>query len=100
MIKIERKDTEKTRQAVEDLKKAKQSGSSYNTESVNHALREVFHGKCYICENKEATSCQIEHLVPHRENKELKYGPAHIVIIRNLTGMNRFWIVQKNLWKK
>lgn len=73
MIKIERKDTEKTRQAVEDLKKAKQSGSSYNTESVNHALREVFHGKCYICENKEATSCQIEHLVPHRENKELKY---------------------------
>ena len=48
MIKIERKDTEKTRQAVEDLKKAKQSGSSYNTESVNHALREVFHGKCYI----------------------------------------------------
>ena len=28
MIKIERKDTEKTKQAVEDLKKAKQSGSS------------------------------------------------------------------------
>lgn len=74
MIKIERKDTEKTRKAVEDLKEAKQSGSPYNTENVNKALKEVFHGKCYICENKEATSYQIEHLIPHRnKNVELKY---------------------------
>lgn len=74
MIKIERKDTEKTRKAVEDLKEAKQSGSPYNTENVNKALKEVFYGKCYICENKEATSYQIEHLIPHRnKNVELKY---------------------------
>lgn len=74
MIKIERKDTDKTRKAVADLWEAKQSGSSCNTENVNKALKEVFHGKCYICENKEATSYQIEHLIPHRnKNVELKY---------------------------
>ena len=73
MIKIERKDTAKTRLAVADLQKARQSGSSYNTESVNQALREVFHGKCYICENKAATSYQIEHLISHGGNTELKY---------------------------
>ena len=33
----------------------------------------MFHGKCYICENKEATSCQIEHLAAHRGNLNLKY---------------------------
>lgn len=73
MIKVIRKDTAKTQKAVKDLQCASWSGSSYNTESVNQALREVFHGKCYICENKEATSYQIEHLVPHRGNKKLKY---------------------------
>lgn len=73
MIKIERKETEKTKKAVEDLYEAKQLGSSYNTENVNKALKEVFHGKCYICENKNATSYQIEHLIPHRKDVELKY---------------------------
>ncbi len=37
------------------------------------ALREMFHGKCYICENRDITSWQIEHLRPHREEKNLKY---------------------------
>ena len=73
MIKIERKETEKTRKAVADLYEAKQSGCSYNTENVNKALKEVFYGKCYICENKNATSYQIEHLIPHRKDVELKY---------------------------
>ena len=59
MIKIKRKDTDKARQAVVDLEKAKQSGSTYNTENVNQALREVFYRKCYICEYKQATSYQI-----------------------------------------
>lgn len=73
MIRIERKETEKTEQAIADLQKASDNESTYNTESVNQALREVFHGKCYICENKAATSYQIEHLVPHRGEKILKY---------------------------
>lgn len=73
MIKIERKQTEKVRLAQEDLKQAKVKKTSYNTENVNQALIEAFHGKCYICENKNATSFQIEHLIPHKENLDLKY---------------------------
>ena len=73
MIKIERKETEKTKQAIADLQKASEIEGDYNTESVNQALKEIFHGKCYICENKAATSYQIEHLVPHRGDKTLKY---------------------------
>ena len=61
MIKIERKETPHTQEAMDDLQEAYNTGRSYNTEHVNQALQEVFHGKCYICENKEATSYQIEH---------------------------------------
>lgn len=74
MIKVERKDTEKARDAVHVLQKAKQSGSTYNTPEVNTALMEMFRKKCYICENRDGiSSYQIEHLIPHRGNKELKY---------------------------
>lgn len=73
MIKIQRRMTEKAQKAVESLQKAKSKGSTYNTEEVNAALREMFHGKCYICENKEITSYQIEHLIAHRGNDDLKY---------------------------
>lgn len=73
MIKVERKLTSKAQKAIESLQKAKVKNSSYNTKEVNIALREMFYGKCYICENKEITSYQIEHLFPHRGDKELKY---------------------------
>lgn len=73
MIKIERKETEKAELAKKDLDKAKTANSSYNTENVNMALRDIFHGKCYICENKKATSYQIEHLIPYKGNIDLKY---------------------------
>lgn len=74
MIKINRVETEQTRCAEEELRLAKEDGTTYNTKNVNIALREVFHSKCYICENKSSTSYQIEHLVPHRENAYLKYS--------------------------
>lgn len=73
MIKIQRKDTGKVQQAMKDLREASKTGKTYNTENVNQALKEIFHGKCYICENKEATSYQIEHLVPHHGDIKLKY---------------------------
>lgn len=73
MIRINRKNTEKARLAIADLQKARKSGKTYNTKSVNAALVETFHGKCYICENKKATAYQIEHLIPHRDNRKLKY---------------------------
>lgn len=74
MIRIDRRNTTKAQLAIEDLKKACESEKTYNTEVVNVALIEAFHGKCYICENKAATSYQIEYLVPHRGKKELKYN--------------------------
>ena len=81
MIKIERKETAKTQMAVADLESARQAGTTYNTESVNQALWEVFHGKCYVCENKTATSYQIEHLVPHRGNPSLKYNWNNLFLV-------------------
>ena len=74
MIKIERKSTEKAQLAIASLQKAREMKGTYNTPEVNAALRELFHGKCYICENRNITSYNIEHLRPHREDPELKYG--------------------------
>ncbi len=73
MIKVERKCAEKAEKAIESLRREKARSGSYNTPEVNAALREMFHGKCYICENKQITSYQIEHLVSHRGNADLKY---------------------------
>lgn len=70
---MERKVTEKSQKAIESLKIEKAKNGSYNTPEVNAALKEMFHGKCYICEDKESSSYQIEHLIPHRRNIELKY---------------------------
>lgn len=73
MIKIERKSTAKSAKAIESLEKEKQFNASYNTKEVNAALQEMFHKKCYICENNNVTSYQIEHLIPHKGNVDLKY---------------------------
>lgn len=74
MIRYERLDTEKARAAEKSLEEAKASNKSYNTPEVNAALMEMFHGKCYICENKEGiSSFQIEHLKPHKGDTALKY---------------------------
>lgn len=73
MIKIERRETEKTRKAVIALDEARRNDTPYNTLEVNDALYEIFYNKCYICENKHGSSYQIEHLIPHKKNKDLKY---------------------------
>ncbi|MCI8274086.1 MAG: hypothetical protein HFI66_00470 [Lachnospiraceae bacterium] len=73
MIKISRKTTEKSQRAADSLQNAKKCNRSYNTPEVNAALKELFHGKCYICENKQITSYNIEHLIRHHENPDLKY---------------------------
>lgn len=74
MVKMERKDTEKARAARLSLaaEKAKKQGTC-NTPEVNEALAETFHGKCYLCENREVTSWEIEHFHPHRGNDDLKF---------------------------
>lgn len=73
MIKVERRMTDKAQRAIESLEKAKIKKGTYNTPEVNAALQEMFHGKCYLCENKQITSYQIEHLYPYRHNMDLKY---------------------------
>lgn len=78
--------------AIEALEKARKTDSGYNTPEVNAALREMFHGKCYICENKEAASYQIEHLAAHRGNLNLKYD------WQNLSDMSA--IIKKRKMKK
>ena len=74
MVKIERKDNEKSRRAISSLAKEKsKSAGKCNTQEVIDALEETFHGKCYICENKGATSLQVEHLQPHNGDADLKF---------------------------
>ncbi|MDE7424635.1 MAG: HNH endonuclease [Lachnospiraceae bacterium] len=80
MIRVERKITEKAKKAIESLQKAKSKNNTYNTQEVNVALKEMFHGKCYICENKEITSYQIEHLFSHHEDKDLKYDWSNLFL--------------------
>lgn len=62
--------------APEILEKEKsKSNGDYNQPEVLDALKLVFAKKCYICENKNITSYNIEHLRPHRNvDKDLKFG--------------------------
>lgn len=53
----------------------KKSNGTYNKKEVLDALKIVFNKKCYICENKNVTSYNIEHLRPHKdENIDLKFS--------------------------
>ena len=74
MVRIERVENEKTKAAILSLEEARKNGTTYNTPAVNRALYEIFHGKCYLCENKEGSSYQIEHLKAHKNEDDLKYS--------------------------
>ncbi len=80
MIKMERKRTGKADKVIESLKREKLKKGSYNTPEVYAALKEMFYGKCYICENKQSTSYQIEHFIPHRGNIDLKYDWSNLFL--------------------
>lgn len=46
----------------------------YNIPEVVNALKEEFHDKCYICEQKNIKNINIEHFKPHKgSNKELMF---------------------------
>lgn len=50
------------------------SNGEYNIPVVVNALKEEFHDKCYICEQKNIKSINIEHFKPHKgSNKELMF---------------------------
>jgi uncharacterized protein (TIGR02646 family) len=54
------------------LEKAKASGS-YNLPEVLEQLKQDFRNKCYICEQKEPLSIEIEHFRPHKGDVDLKF---------------------------
>ncbi|MBR2041140.1 MAG: HNH endonuclease [Oscillospiraceae bacterium] len=66
MIKVNR-----TANSPESLKK--RSGSCYREKDVVLQLEKDFNDKCYICEQKDLQSIDVEHLIPHKGNVDLKY---------------------------
>ena len=54
------------------IEKAKKSGT-YNTSDVVTQLKNDFHYKCYICEQKYLTTINIEHFLPHQGDIDLKF---------------------------
>ncbi len=73
MIKVTRVLSRRAQKAIQALETAKKQNGTYNLPEVNAALQEIFHGKCYICENKQIVSYQIEHFIAHKGNRDLKY---------------------------
>ncbi len=57
------------------VEKAKPNGS-YNLEDVLTTLKDDFHNKCYLCEQKAITSLNVEHFLPHRQDTyhDLKFS--------------------------
>lgn len=55
-----------------DKEKQKAAGD-YKCGDVLERTKEDFKNKCYICENKEPITINIEHFRPHKGNKELKF---------------------------
>lgn len=74
MIRISRRETAESRAAISSLEKAKAGGRNVNTPEVVRALNTLFHGKCYICEDKTSTTYEVEHFAPHGGKRELKYA--------------------------
>jgi uncharacterized protein (TIGR02646 family) len=73
MINIERKTPPKEVLDILENEKSKKSGE-YNKKEVFNTLAKEFYNKCYICENKSATSINIEHFKPHKGDKELEFS--------------------------
>lgn len=45
----------------------------YNSPEVVERLEEMFHGKCYLCEQADLQAPQIEHFQPHEGDAVLKF---------------------------
>ncbi len=55
-----------------EKEKSKKSGK-YNCEDVQNKLVEDFFNKCYLCEEKEISGINVEHLKPHKGNIDKKF---------------------------
>lgn len=52
--------------------KVKASGT-YRCDDVLHAIKKDFYNKCYICEQREPTTINVEHFIPHKGNRDLEF---------------------------
>lgn len=55
------------------VEKLKGENGSYRGEDVVEQLKTDFYDKCYICELKGLQDPEIEHLIPHKGNLDLKF---------------------------
>ncbi len=89
-----KKVTDGALQAQLDDAKNTNRESVYREGPVYAQIKEDFHGKCYLCEDDEATSINIEHFEPHKGNLEKKYDWENLFYscghCNNLKG-DRFW---------
>ena len=60
-------------QPVLDAAKSSDKEEVYRSGDVFDTLRKDFHSKCYICEDAEVTSPNVEHFEPHKKNLKKKY---------------------------
>ena len=67
MVKIERTPTPPPSLAIE----SKKASGSYTSEDVISQLKQDFHSKCYLCELKDLTDIEVEHLLPHH-NRQIR----------------------------
>ena len=54
-------------------KEKKKANGNYACGDVLERVKNDFKNKCYICECKEPTAINIEHFIPHKGDKELKF---------------------------
>jgi hypothetical protein len=55
--------------------------TDYRSKDVVMALREMFHGKCYLCEDKVSAPV-VEHFIPHENDSVKKYISCTVVYIK------------------
>lgn len=79
MVNIKRKEPPEEVLDILHAEKNKANGN-YNPKEVFDFLAEEFNSKCYICENKNHTSVNIEHFKPHKEDKELKFNLSNLFL--------------------
>ncbi|WP_170994934.1 HNH endonuclease, partial [Escherichia coli] len=46
----------------------------YNDTDVTEVLKPLFYAKCYLCERNEVQDAEVEHLIPHEGDDNLKYN--------------------------
>lgn len=57
-----------------DTARVRDNENVYRGGPVYEQIKADFHGKCYLCEDDEITAIQIDHLEPHRGDRDKKYN--------------------------